>query len=85
MARIMALDYGKRRSGLATTDPLQLIASPLCTVATEELYDYFCNYLQAEEVEALVVGQVLQKMGNLFHRKLKFWSLLQNCKSVSQI
>ncbi|WCL82255.1 Holliday junction resolvase RuvX [Saprospira sp. CCB-QB6] len=63
MARIMALDYGKRRSGLATTDPLQLIASPLCTVATEELYDYLCNYLQEEEVDALVVGQVLQKDG----------------------
>ncbi len=57
MARILALDYGGRRTGIASTDPLQMIASPLKTVETRELFDFLKSYLAEEEVEILVVGQ----------------------------
>lgn len=57
MARIMALDYGGRRTGIAVTDPLQIIASPLTTVNTNELEKFLSGYFENEEVETLVVGQ----------------------------
>ena len=57
MARILALDYGGKRTGIATTDPLQLIATPLKTVSTKELLSFLQNYVKTEEVEAIVIGQ----------------------------
>ena len=56
MARILAIDYGKKRTGLAVTDELQLIAGGLTTVATVELVDYILNYVKKEPVERIVVG-----------------------------
>jgi len=56
MPRILAIDYGKKRTGLAVTDPLQIIASPLETVRTHELIGYLEGYFEAEEVEAVVIG-----------------------------
>ena len=56
MARILAVDYGKKRTGLAVTDELQLIAGGLTTVATAELVDYILNYVKKEPVERIVVG-----------------------------
>ncbi len=56
MGRILALDYGKVRTGIAVTDPLKMIASGLTTVATETLFDFLDSYLANEEVELLVVG-----------------------------
>ncbi len=56
MARLLALDYGTKRVGVAVTDPSQLIASPLTTVATHELLSWLKHYLATEPVEALVVG-----------------------------
>jgi putative holliday junction resolvase len=56
MPRILAIDYGLKRTGLAVTDPLQMIASPLTTVLTAELLDYIKAYVQKEEVELLVIG-----------------------------
>ena len=60
MPRILAIDYGLKRTGLAVTDPLQIIASPLDTVVTHQLMDFLKNYAQQEEVEAFVVGQPKQ-------------------------
>jgi putative Holliday junction resolvase len=57
MGRIMAIDYGTRRTGVAITDPGQLIASPLETVPTHELMNYLATYFNREQVERLVVGQ----------------------------
>ena len=51
MARILSIDYGKRRTGLAVTDPLQIIAGGLATVSTSALYDYLVAYLAREPVE----------------------------------
>lgn len=56
MARILAIDYGTKRVGLAVTDPLQLIASALGTVHSKDVISYLKNYLQAHEVVCFVVG-----------------------------
>ena len=56
MARILALDYGKVRTGIAVTDELQLIASGLTTVTTEQLLPFLEEYLQKEKVERIVIG-----------------------------
>lgn len=56
MARILSIDYGKKRTGIAVSDPLQLIANGLTTVETSKLYDFLQTYLQNEEVSCIVVG-----------------------------
>ena len=56
MARILAIDYGKKRTGLAVTDELQLIANGLTTVATVELDKFILSYVEREPVERIVVG-----------------------------
>ncbi len=63
MARILSIDYGKKRTGLAVTDPLQLIAGGLATVATSELFDYLLRYVTGEEVERIVIGEPRQPNG----------------------
>lgn len=63
MARILSIDYGKKRTGLAVTDPLQLIAGGLATVSTSELFDYLKHYVDAEEVERIVIGEPRQPNG----------------------
>lgn len=56
MGRILAIDYGLKRTGLAVTDPLKIIATALDTVSTSEIFSYLQQYLQKEDVEAFVVG-----------------------------
>lgn len=56
MARILAIDYGKKRTGLAVTDVLQIIANGLTTVPTHTLMDYILDYVKREPVERIVVG-----------------------------
>ena len=63
MARILSIDYGKKRTGLAVSDPLQLIAGGLATVATHELYDYLTQYVAREQVERIVIGEPRQPNG----------------------
>lgn len=60
MGRILAIDYGQKRCGLAVTDPLKLIAHALETVPTAGLDAYLADYLRREEVETVVVGLPLQ-------------------------
>ena len=55
--RILAIDYGQKRTGLAVTDPLQLIANGLTTVATKDLEAYVLDYVRREQVERIIVGQ----------------------------
>lgn len=61
--RILSIDYGKKRTGLAVTDPLQIIAGGLATVATSELYSFIEGYIQKEQVERIVIGKPLQPNG----------------------
>ncbi len=80
MARILAIDYGHKRVGVAVTDPMQLIANGLGTVASEQIFDFIADYLKKESVECIVVGypKTLQNKGsqslvyiNPFLEKLK--------------
>ncbi|MBN9481792.1 MAG: Holliday junction DNA helicase RuvA [Bacteroidetes bacterium 43-93] len=59
MARILALDYGKKRTGIAVTDPLQIIASALDTVDSNELIGYLKRYFLQETVEKVIIGYPL--------------------------
>jgi putative Holliday junction resolvase len=57
MPRILAIDYGRKRCGIAVTDQLKLIARPLITVKTIDLMNYLESYFKTEPVETVVVGQ----------------------------
>lgn len=57
MPRILAIDYGSKRVGLAVTDPLQMIASGLTTVHSKDLIQFLEDYLKKEAVECIVVGE----------------------------
>ena len=61
--RILSIDYGKRRTGLAVTDPMQIIAGGLTTVDTKELLNYLKEYTSREAVETIVVGLPTQPNG----------------------
>nr|WP_294813552.1 Holliday junction resolvase RuvX [Prevotella sp.] len=61
--RILSIDYGKKRTGLAVTDPLQIIAGGLSTVETSVLYEYIEAYIQREQVERIVIGKPMQPNG----------------------
>lgn len=60
MGRILAIDYGKKRTGIAVTDVLQIIANGLATVSTPELMDFILKYIEKEPVERIVVGHPKQ-------------------------
>lgn len=57
MARILSIDYGKKRTGIAVTDPLQIIPNGLATVATSELLPFLKSYMDKESVERVVIGE----------------------------
>ena len=63
MARILAIDYGQKRTGLAVTDPLKITATPLDTVPTQELLNFLTGYLAKEDVELVLLGQPKQLNG----------------------
>lgn len=60
MGRVLAIDYGKKRCGLAVTDPLRIIATSLATVETSRLWEFLQDYIRREEVDCLVVGEPRQ-------------------------
>ncbi len=63
MGRILSIDYGSKRTGLAVTDPLRIIANGLATVPTHELFDFLRQYMQREEVDRVVIGRPVQPDG----------------------
>ena len=64
MARILGIDYGTKRVGIATTDPLQIIVNGLTTVPTSEIFDFLQKYIAEEEVECIVVGDPMHEDGS---------------------
>jgi len=56
LARILSIDYGTKRTGIAVTDVLQIIATGLTTIHTQTLFDFIDNYLKKEQVECIVIG-----------------------------
>jgi putative pre-16S rRNA nuclease len=67
MARILAIDYGTKRVGIAVTDPEKLVATPLTTVPTKDIIVFLMQYFQDEEVEAIVVGMPRDLFNNDSH------------------
>ena len=63
MGRILSIDYGKKRTGLAVTDPLQIIAGSLSTIETKDLFDFLSAYVVREGVERIVIGKPTQPNG----------------------
>lgn len=63
MARLLSIDYGKKRTGIAVTDPLQIIPNGLATVPTAELFDFLKDYVSREQVEHIVIGEPRQMNG----------------------
>jgi len=60
MSKILAMDYGKKRTGIAVTDDMQIIASGLTTVDTDVLFEFLENYLKNEKVELFLIGEPKQ-------------------------
>lgn len=60
MSRILAIDYGRKRTGIAVTDPMQIIANGLTTVSTHQLMDFLLNYIKQEPVERIIIGHPKQ-------------------------
>lgn len=56
MSRILAIDYGRKRTGVAVTDPMQIIATGLTTVPTHELESFITKYVEQEKVERIIIG-----------------------------
>ncbi len=63
MARILAIDYGKKRTGLAVTDMLRITANPLLTIDTKDLLTWLGNYFRTEQVDEVVIGHPTQMNG----------------------
>ncbi len=63
MGRILAIDYGRKRTGLAVTDPLKITANPLLTIPTYQLLDWLARYFETEQVEKVVIGMPRQTNG----------------------
>lgn len=64
MPRLFAIDYGTKKTGLAVSDPLQIIATGLDTIPTDQLLTFIDQYMQTEEVETIVLGEPLYPDGN---------------------
>ena len=65
MSRLLSIDYGKKRTGIAVSDPLQIIANGLTTVETPKLFDFLNDYLQKESVSTIIVGLPKQMSGEM--------------------
>ncbi len=63
MSRILAIDYGRKRCGIAVSDPLKIIANGLTTVASHELFDFVSKYMKEEFVDTIVIGLPKQTTG----------------------
>jgi putative holliday junction resolvase len=63
MPRILAIDYGQKRTGIAITDDFQIIASGLTTIASETTIDFLKNYFEKEKVEKVLLGKPIQMNG----------------------
>lgn len=75
--RILAIDYGTKRTGIAVTDPLQIIANPLTTVPTTELLTFLEDYFRKENVVRVVVGEPIPDPGAISKVELEIQKFLK--------
>ncbi|TGV02985.1 Holliday junction resolvase RuvX [Flavivirga rizhaonensis] len=80
MARILAIDYGTKRTGIAVTDELQIIASGLTTVNTKELLKFLKDYTIKEEVELFLVGEPKQMNNTASESEIHILPFIDNLK-----
>lgn len=80
MPRIIAIDYGARRCGLATTDPLQIIATALGTFEPGKLLEFLKDYFLKEEIAEIVVGLPVQRDGNASDIEMEIQSFIEKLK-----
>ena len=71
MGRILAIDYGRKRTGIAVTDPMQIIANGLTTVRTHELMTFLLEYIEKEKVEEIIMG-LPKQMDNSPSESMKY-------------
>ena len=82
MSRILAIDYGQKRTGLAVTDPLQIIANGLTTVPTAQLEAFILDYVGREEVERIIVGLPRQNSGEYSENMRRITPFVNRLKKV---
>ncbi|WP_288790241.1 Holliday junction resolvase RuvX [uncultured Elizabethkingia sp.] len=82
MGQIMAVDYGKARTGLAVTDDMQIIASALQTVETPKLMDFLETYFQQNKVDEIVVGLPTDLKGNMSEIETEIQKFLEQFQIV---
>jgi putative Holliday junction resolvase len=82
MARILAIDFGSKRTGIAVTDELQLIASGLTTVPTIEIYDFLKDYLNNEKVEMFLVGEPKQMNNTISESEKDILPFIEKLKKL---
>ncbi|MDO5977531.1 Holliday junction resolvase RuvX [Flavivirga spongiicola] len=80
MARILAIDYGTKRTGIAVTDELQIIASGLTTVNTKELLKFLKDYTNKEQVELFLVGEPKQMNNTVSESEIHILPFIDNLK-----
>lgn len=82
MAQIIAIDYGKKRCGIAATDDMQIIASALDTIETSKVLDFLNNYFQLNKVESIVVGLPKDLKGNMNEIEVEISIFVENFKKT---
>ncbi len=82
MARILAIDYGTKRTGIAVTDELQIIASGLTTVATKELIPFLKKYINEEQVETFVIGAPKQMNNTVSESEVFILNFIEKLKKA---
>lgn len=71
MGRLMSIDYGRRRCGIAVTDPLRIVATGLTTIATARLVEFVSDYIKSETVDRIIVG-LPRTTGGEFSESMKY-------------
>ena len=71
MSRILAIDYGRKRCGLAVTDNLKISANPLITISPKEIVPFIQNYLKTEDIELIIIGEPRQ-LNHQFSESMKY-------------
>lgn len=80
MSRILSIDYGKKRTGIAVTDPAQIIANGLATVETSALISYLADYFSHEDVERVVLGLPTQPNGQPSENQQRVLAFMEKFK-----
>ena len=88
MSRLLAIDYGKKRTGIAVSDPLQIIANGLTTVETSKIFDFLKSYFEKEKVEKVIVGlpkQMNNEASENLHRIEQFVTQLKKIHPTLEV